>query len=91
MPNTLAHLLRSVPDSNLADFNYPVASYVEVVQGDGIQFHKIRYNGAPSTLFAKAPNGSELIDATASTGKYYIKTGTFGAIDGVWKYAAVTT
>jgi hypothetical protein len=91
MSNTLAHLLRHVPDSNLADFNYPATAYVEVVQVDGVQFHKIRYNGAPSTLFANAPNGSELIDATASTGKYYIKTGTIGMIDGTWKYVEVKT
>jgi hypothetical protein len=91
MSNTLGHLLRSVPDTNLADFNYPVASYTEILQGDGIQIHRIIGTGAPSTNYAKAPNGSTYIDMTLNTGAYYIKTGTIGKIDGTWKYVAVTT
>jgi hypothetical protein len=91
MGNTTGHVLRHVPEAHLIDFNYPVASYTEVLQCDGVQIHRIIGTGAPSTNYAKAPNGSSYTDMTLNTGAYYIKTGTIGKIDGTWKYVAVTT
>ena len=91
MSNTRAHLLRHVPDANLADFNYPAAAYVFVMQADGITIHEIYGTGAPGTSYANAPNGSHYYDDTLNTGAFYIKTGTKGKIDGTWKYVAVTT
>lgn len=65
-------------------FSYPATAYVRPNNvGTGAIFHEIRYAGAPSTLFANAPNGSSLVDTT--NGDMWIKTLAVGSgINGTW-------
>ena len=74
-------------------FSYPVTAFVLQAESDGKKIHIIWYQGAPSTDFAKAPNGSIIIDYTVTTCHVYVKdygTNGAGGIDGSWRSHSVT-
>jgi hypothetical protein len=66
-------------------FSYPAAAKVFVLKSDEGEAHYILHtDGDPGDNFGNAPNGSFYLHLAVTNVSVFMKSGSFGANDGVW-------
>lgn len=89
MANNQMLTTRQVAVDYNAEYGYPATALVQEMGNHDYFFHVIFYGAAPSTDFAKAPNGSIIYDFV--NGDVHQKRGTLGLTNGTWYKQAIAT